>query len=120
MAIIIHSSAGSSWGWKDLAVGAAAGTAAVAATPLVLSAAGFTAVGIAAGSLAASIQSVVYGGAAGGMFAAIQSAGVAGIGYTATAVIGGTAGSAAVLAKKVGEKWYLSGKDGGPDKEKLE
>lgn len=89
-----------------MAVGATAATAAVAATPLVLSATGFTTVGIAAGSLAASIQSVVYGGAAGGMFAAVQSAGVAGIGYTATAVIGGTAGSAAVLAKKVGEKWY--------------
>ena len=111
IAIIIHSSAGGSWTWKDAAVGLAAGTAAIAATPLVLSAAGFTAAGIAAGSLAAGIQSVVYGGAAGGAFAAVQSAGVAGIGYTATAVIGGTAGSAAVLAKKVGEKWFSSGKD---------
>ena len=98
----------------------AAGTAAIAATPVVLSITGFTAAGIAGGSLAAGIQSVFYGGAAGGAFAAAQSAGVAGIGYTATAVIGGTAGSAAVLAKKVGEKWFSSGKDGGADHDKSE
>ena len=106
----MHFSAGSAWGWKDVAVGVAAGTAAVAATPVVLSAAGFTAGGIAAGSFAASVQSVFYGSsvATGSVFAALQSAGVAGIGTTASAAIGGVTGAAAMLVKKIGGQWYSS------------
>ena len=86
-----------------------AGTAAVVATPMALSAAGFTASGIAAGSVAATIQSVWYGGTAGGMFAALQSAGVLGIGSTATAAIGGATGAAAVMIRRVGRRLYSSG-----------
>ncbi|XP_073249240.1 uncharacterized protein [Porites lutea] len=99
---------GSSWGWRDLALGAAVGTAAVAATPVVLSAAGFTAGGIAVGSAAASVQSVLYGStvASGSIFAALQSAGVAGISTTASGIIAGTTGTAAVFMKKVGERWF--------------
>ena len=113
--LIMHSifSEGISWGWKDLAVGVAVGTAAVAATPVVLSAAGFTAGGIAVGSAAASMQSVLYGSsvASGSIFAALQSAGVAGISTTASGIIAGTTGSAAVFIKKAGEKWFWNGKD---------
>ena len=95
-----------------MAVGVAVGTGTVVATPLVLSAAGFTAAGVAAGSVAAAAQSVLYGGgvATGSVFAALQSAGVAGISMTGYAAIGGTAGTAGVLAKKAGEKWLSRGK----------
>jgi len=40
-----------------------------------LAAVGFTSAGVAAGSLAATIQSIVYGGATGGLFSLLQSAG---------------------------------------------
>ena len=94
-------------------MGAAVGTAAVAATPVVLSAAGFTAGGIAVGSAAASVQSVLYGStvATRSIFAALQSAGVAGISATASGIIAGTTGTAAVFIKKAGEKWFWKGKD---------
>ena len=65
------------------------------AAPAVLGAVGFTAGGVAAGSVAASIQSVFYGGyvASGSAFALAQSAGAAGIGVAGNAAIGGiTAG----------------------------
>ena len=65
------------------------------AAPLALGAAGFTGAGVAAGSIAASIQSAVYGGfvASGSLFALAQSAGAAGIGAAGNAAIGGiTAG----------------------------
>lgn len=80
---------------------------------MVLSAAGFTAGGIAVGSAAASMQSVLYGSsvASGSIFAALQSAGVAGISTTASGIIAGTTGSAAVFIKKAGEKWFWKGKD---------
>lgn len=96
-----------------MALGAAVGAAAVAATPVVLSAAGFTAGGVAVGSAAASVQSVLYGStvASGSIFAALQSAGVAGISTTASGIIAGTTGSAAVFIKKAGEKWFWNGKD---------
>lgn len=87
--------------WRDVAFGVAAGTAAVAAAPLVLSAVGFGSGGIVAGSLAASIQSTLYGGATTGMFAAVQSAGMTGIGSTASAAIGGTFAGAAVAARRL-------------------
>ena len=94
-------------------MGAAVGTAAAIATPVVLSAAGFTAGGIAVGSAAASVQSVLYGStvASGSIFAALQSAGVAGVSTTASGIIAGTTGTAAVFMKKVGERWFWKGKD---------
>ena len=80
-------------------VGAVAG---VAAAPFVLSAAGFTAGGVAVGSMAATVQSVFYGGAAAGGFSALQSAGAAGLGLFGNAVAGSIgAGMAAGAAKVV-------------------
>ncbi|KAJ7384038.1 Interferon, alpha-inducible protein 6 [Desmophyllum pertusum] len=58
-------SEGSIWCLKDYAFGIVAGTIAVVAIPFVLTWMGFTAAGVAAGSIAASIQSFVYGGAVG-------------------------------------------------------
>jgi len=56
----------------------------------VLASAGFTGAGVAAGSLAAGVQSAVYGGAATGVFATLQSAGVAGLGFVSKLVVGST------------------------------
>ncbi|XP_069051504.1 interferon alpha-inducible protein 27-like protein 2 isoform X2 [Lepisosteus oculatus] len=66
----------------------------VTLAPLALGAAGFTAGGIAAGSIAAkmmSVSAVLSGGgvASGSLVAVLQSAGAAGLSSTATAVIGG-------------------------------
>ena len=86
-------------------VGAVAG---VCAAPLVLSAAGFTAGGVALGSMAATVQSVFYGGAAAGGFSALQSAGAAGLGMVGTAVAGsvgaGLGAGAAKVADSVSDK----------------
>ena len=54
-----------------------------------MAAAGFGTAGVAAGSVAATIQSVVYGGTATGLFSAAQSAGVLGVGSMMTAGMGG-------------------------------
>ncbi|KAK3863305.1 hypothetical protein Pcinc_030917 [Petrolisthes cinctipes] len=67
----------------------------VAAAPFVLTAAGFTAAGAAAGSLAATMMSsaaIANGGAvaAGSTVAVLQSAGIAGIGTAATVALGAT------------------------------
>ena len=81
-----------------VAAGLVVGGGAVVAAPLVLSAAGFTAGGVAAGSAAAFVQSMIGNVAAGSWFALCQSAGAAGIATSSSAVIGtvGTAvGSAA-------------------------
>jgi len=58
------------------------------AAPVVIGAAGFGTAGVVAGSLAATVQSVVYGGAATGVFATLQSAGAAGLAVGTKAVIG--------------------------------
>ena len=65
---------------------------AVAGAPYVLSAAGFGAGGVAAGSLAAKIQAAFYGGAATGVFSSLQSAGAGGIGKLTNLFIGGGGG----------------------------
>jgi len=75
------------WCIKDYAtVGVVGGALVVVAAPFALSWVGFTAGGVAAGSAAASIQSIVYGGtvASSSAFAALQSAGAAGLGFKAT------------------------------------
>lgn len=66
---------------KDYAFGLVGGIAALVATPFVLSWMGFTAAGVAAGSIAASIQSFMYGGAVGStsIFAVFQSIGAVGM-----------------------------------------
>ena len=73
------------------------GATAVVAAPAVLSAVGFTAGGVAAGSVAASIQSVFYGASTGGVFSVLQSAGAAGIGAAGNAAIGGIGGGIGAL-----------------------
>nr|XP_055025481.1 interferon alpha-inducible protein 27-like protein 2A [Misgurnus anguillicaudatus] len=81
-------------------VGTGAGAVtAVAAAPLVLGAAGFTAGGVAAGSYAASLMSAVAaanggGVAAGSAVAVLQAAGAAGIPAAANAIIGTLGGAA--------------------------
>ncbi len=45
-----------------------------------------------AGSIAATVQSVVYGGAATGVFATLQSAGAAGLAVSTKAIIGSVVG----------------------------
>ena len=55
--------------------------------------------GVAGGSIAAVIQSVVYGGATTGIFSALQSAGAVGLTAATQAAIGGAAGATAGLAK---------------------
>ena len=86
---------------NDYAFGFAAGAAAVAAAPVILSAAGFTAGGVAAGSVAAGVQSAVYGGTIGSasIFAALQSAGAAGIGLIGKFAVFSTASGVATYAK---------------------
>ena len=73
------------WCWTNLKVAVVAGVTAVVAAPLFLSAAGFSTVGVAAGSVAASVQSFFYGGVIGStsIFATLQSAGALGIGWVA-------------------------------------
>ena len=73
------------------------GTAAVVAAPAALSAVGFTAGGVAPGSIAAFIQSVFYGAYTGGVFSVLQSAGAAGISATGNAAIGGIGGGIGAL-----------------------
>jgi len=61
-------------------VGVGAGVASIFGAPYVIGALGFQSAGIAASSVAASVQSALYAGAvpAGGWFAALQSAGATG------------------------------------------
>ena len=77
---------------------------------------------MAAGSLAAGVQSVVYGGAVGSAstFAVLQSVGAAGMGVGAKVLMGSAAGGAATYVKNKlfpcnvagkprcssGEKWF--------------
>ena len=93
------------WCWKEYTAAAlVGGTAAVVAAPFVLTAAGFTIGGVAAGSFAAGVQSAVYGGtvASTSVFAGLQSAGAAGLGTSAaSAVFAGGAGIAAWIKKKL-------------------
>ena len=86
-------------------VGVATGVVAVAAAPLVLGAAGFTAGGVAVGSIAAFVQSAVYGGsvASGSVFALLQSAGAAGIGAAGNVAIAGTTGTTAAGCTALGD-----------------
>jgi len=79
---------------------AACGTLAVAATPSLLVAAGFTSAGVTVGSIAASVQGTIGNVAAGGVFAWLQSAGVIGVGYGAGAGIASTAGAICGISKK--------------------
>jgi len=96
--------------------GTAGGAGVVAGAPAALGAAGFTSSGVAGGSIAASLQSLLYAGAtpAGGWFATATSAGMGGAMGTAAvagvalgaglAVTAGTAYGIYKLVKKNGVK----------------
>ncbi|KAL2098822.1 hypothetical protein ACEWY4_005302 [Coilia grayii] len=93
-------------GLLTIAAAVAGGAGAVATAPLLLTAVGFTAGGIAAGSIASSMMSaaaVANGGgvAAGGLVALLQSAGVVGLSGGATAAVAGTGASAAAAAAAI-------------------
>merc|ERR1712193_26067 len=89
---------------KKLKIGLFAGAGVivgVCAIPLGLPLLGFRSAGVAAGSIAASIQSVVYGGFTRGLFSLAQSAGAAGIGAATTAIMGAVGGAAGAGAAAV-------------------
>ncbi|XP_036062547.1 interferon alpha-inducible protein 27-like protein 2A [Onychomys torridus] len=84
--------------WGTVIGAAIGGVVAVAATPIVLGAIGFTGTGIAASSIAANMMSsaaIANGGgvAAGSLVATLQSVGVAGL-SASTNIILGTVGAA--------------------------
>lgn len=79
-------------------VAVAAGVTATVAAPFVLSAAGFGAAGVAAGTVAAWIQTPIT--AAGGWFAVCQSAGVLGMAASTKVAIGATVGTVAGAVTK--------------------
>ncbi|XP_068732917.1 interferon alpha-inducible protein 27-like protein 2B [Montipora capricornis] len=89
--------------WSNYAVVIVVGIGAVAAAPLVLSAAGFGAAGVTAGSMAAGAQSTFYGAAveSGSAFSLLQSAGAAGTGTVSNVVIALSAGTAAGTVKNM-------------------
>ncbi|CAC5417419.1 unnamed protein product [Mytilus coruscus] len=85
----------------------------IAATPLVLGAAGFTGSGIAAGSMAARMMAwsaAANGGgvAAGGVVATLQSAGAAGLSLGTKTVIGTSVGGCIVYLLKDAQKMMLN------------
>lgn len=73
-------------------------TAAIAAAPVVIGAAGFGAAGVTAGSVAAAVQSAWFGGAitglSGTVFSSLTSVGAAGLGVGAKVVVGAASGAA--------------------------
>jgi len=81
------------------------GTVLLAPVALVgaLTAVGFTSAGVAAGSIAATIQSIVYGGMTGGIFSLLQSAGATMILPSAGTIFAGAATTGAGLAVMNGE-----------------
>lgn len=102
--------------------GTAGGAGVVAGAPAALGAAGFTSSGVAGGSIAASLQSLLYAGAtpAGGWFATATSAGMGGAMGTAAvagAALGAglvvTAGTAYGIYKLVKNKGVKSSPEGG-------
>ncbi|KAF9643749.1 hypothetical protein BDM02DRAFT_3077775, partial [Thelephora ganbajun] len=64
----------------------------------VLGAVGFTSTGVAAGSIAATIQSIVYGGATGGLFSLLQSAGATMVLPSVGTIFAGAASTGAGIA----------------------
>ncbi|XP_022800209.1 uncharacterized protein LOC111338068 isoform X3 [Stylophora pistillata] len=101
---------GVNWGRVAAVTGGAVvtGAAAVVAAPGVLGAAGFTAGGVAAGSIAAAAQSAIYGGFTGGVFSLLQSAGAAGIGLAGNAAIGAAGASVGGALSDLGARLYGS------------
>ena len=55
---------------------------------------------VAAGSIAAGVQSAIYGGATAGVFSALQAVGAAGVGSTAAVAGGGIGAAVGALLKR--------------------
>ena len=72
----------------------------IAAAAASIPAIGFTAGGVAAGSLAAAAQSMFYGGATAGVFSALQSAGATG----AWATYAGVSAAAGIVTSAASKK----------------
>ncbi|KAF9645331.1 hypothetical protein BDM02DRAFT_3120353 [Thelephora ganbajun] len=81
------------------------GSVLLAPIPVVgaLTAVGFTSTGIAAGSIAATIQSIVYGGVTGGLFSLLQSAGATMVLPSVGTIFAGAASTGAGIAIMKGE-----------------
>ncbi|XP_015928945.1 interferon alpha-inducible protein 27-like protein 2A [Parasteatoda tepidariorum] len=88
------------YGWFALKT-AGASAAVIGGTAVVVPALGFTAGGVAAGSVAAWIQSTFLGGtiASGGIFAGMQSIGAAGLAASTKAAIGAASAVVAGVTK---------------------
>ncbi|XP_037037449.1 interferon alpha-inducible protein 27-like protein 2A [Bradysia coprophila] len=86
------------------AMAAVGGVGAVMAAPVVLATAGFTGVGIAAGSVAAVAQAGIGNIVGGSVFAALQSAGVAGLGGFASTVLATGGAAIGAMVAKVSDK----------------
>ena len=85
--------------WGDLVKGAVGGVVCVVATPFVLGAVGFGAAGVAAGSLAASLQTAAT--VSGSAFSVAQSVGAAGL---AGSTMAGMVGTGTVLNASWGSR----------------
>lgn len=84
----------------------AGGVATVVLTPALLASLGFTATGIAAGSIAAKMMSwsaLLYGGGvpAGGLVAFLQSIGMSGLGWFGTGAVAGTGSAVGWMLSKI-------------------
>ena len=87
------------------AIGAVvSGAVMVVAAPLALAAVGFGTSGVAAGSLAAAIQSIVFGPWTYSVFSVLQSWGAAGIPASTVAAVTGTGAAAGGVAGGVSSK----------------
>eukprot|EP00927_Polykrikos_kofoidii_P086211 TRINITY_DN9599_c0_g1_i1.p2 TRINITY_DN9599_c0_g1~~TRINITY_DN9599_c0_g1_i1.p2 ORF type:complete len:141 (-),score=28.30 TRINITY_DN9599_c0_g1_i1:124-546(-) len=83
--------------WKCVAATVVGARASVASAPILLAAAGFSATGITAGSLAATYQATMGGIGAGGLFAIMQTAAMAALGTGGSLTLAGSTGTAILI-----------------------
>jgi len=97
---IYFSVADYSW-MKWIGIAAFAGVTAPLVLPYCLGALGFAKAGIAANSLAATIQPILYKGTTTGVFSLLQSAGAGGLSVAGNVAVGGAASSTVVAGGKI-------------------
>jgi len=86
--------------WWEIGKAVIGGTVVCAAAPIAISVAGFTGVGVAAGSVAAAVQATMGGTiVAGSAFALLQSAGAVGLALTTKAALFGAGAAVAALVR---------------------